>query len=235
MKNILAIIPARAGSKGVPRKNLVEIDGKPLIYYSIHEAKKSKYITRIVVSTDGEEIANVSKSFGAEVMMRPEELATDTAKTMPVLKHVVNYLKETDDYSPDIIVLLQPTSPLRTFQDIDKVIEKLLHNDYDSTVSVCENEHTPEWLLIEEDNKSKFYIGQRPSNLRRQDIKKTYFINGAVYAVTLDCLMNREDYILGDNIGIVVMDKLNSFQIDDLEDLEIIKSLKEHGPHKNTR
>lgn len=225
MKEILAIIPARAGSKGIPNKNIVEIAGKPLIYYTIKEAKESKYITRIIVSTDGEEIANTSKKLDVEIIMRPAELSTDIATTLPVLKHIVKYLKEKEDYLPDVIVCLQPTSPLRTSQDIDRVIEKLIENDYDSTVSVCKTEQNPEWLLIEEDKYGKFYTGKRPDNLRRQDLKKAYFINGAVYALTLECLMKNEDYILGDKIGIVIMNKINSIQIDDNEDLEIIRKI----------
>ena len=235
MTEILAIIPARAGSKGIPKKNIVDLDGKPLIYYSINEAKKSKYITRIVVSTDGEEIARVSKDFGAEVIIRPAELATDTAKTLPVLHHVVNHLKEKENYYPDVVVLLQVTNPLRTFEDIDKIIEKLLNEDYDSTVSVCENPHSPEWLLVEEDSKIKFYFGEIPTNIRRQDLKKTYFIDGLVYVIKTDQLMKNENYVLGGKIGIVILNKLHSFDIDDDEDLELIRAIKYYENYKNRK
>jgi len=235
MKEILAIIPARAGSKRIPNKNIIELVGKPLIYYSINAAKNSKYITRIIVSTDGEEIARISKTFGAEVLMRPDELATDTAKTLPVLQHVVNYLREKENYYPDMVVLLQPDSPLKTSNDIDKVIEKILTGDYDSTVSVCENNHAPEWLLVQEGDESKFYFGDIPVNIRKQDLKKTYFINGLVYVIKTDQLMKNEHYVLGGKIGMVILGKLHSFEIDDYDDLEIVKALIEYENNKNRK
>lgn len=233
MKEILAIIPARAGSKRIPNKNIIELNGKPMIYYSINAAKNSKYITRIIVSTDGEEIARISRAFNVEVIIRPLELATDTAKTLHVLQHVVNYLKEKENYYPDFIVLLQPDSPLKTSNDIDKVIEKILTGNYDSTVSVGENLHSPEWLLVEEQDEAKFYFGEIPVNIRKQDIKKTYFIDGLVYVVKTDQLMKNEHYVLGGKIGMVVLNKSHSFEIDTYEDLEIVKSLMKNENNKN--
>ncbi len=235
MKEILAIIPARAGSKRIPNKNTIDLAGKPLIYYNINAAKNSKYITRIIVSTDGKEIAKISKSFGAEVLMRPAELATDTAKTLPVLQHVVKYLKEKENYYPGFVVLLQPDSPLKTSEDIDKVIEKILTGDYDSTVSVGENSHSPEWLLVEEGDKAKFYFSDIPTKIRKQDLKKTYFIDGLVYVIKTDQLMKNEHYVLGGKIGMVILSKNRSIEVDDYEDLEIIKAIMEYENNKNRK
>ena len=235
MKEILAIIPARAGSKRIPNKNVIDLAGKPLIYYNINAAKNSKYITRIIVSTDGEEISRISKSFGAEVLMRPAELATDTAKTLLVLQHVVNYLKEKENYYPEIVVLLQPDSPLKTSEDIDKVIEKILTGNYDSTISVGDNSHSPEWLLVEEGDEAKFYFGDIPTKIRKQDLKKTYFIDGLVYVMKTYQLMKNEHYVLGGKIGMVILDKSHSFEIDTYQDLEIVRALMEHENNKNRK
>ena len=235
MKEILAIIPARFGSKRIPNKNIVDLDGKPLIYYSIDAAKKSKHITKIIVSTDGNEIARISREFGAEIIMRPEELATDTAKILPVLHHVINYLKEKENYYPDIVVLLQPDSPLKTSEEIDKVIEKLLNGDYDSTVSVYENSHPPEWLLLKENDEAKFYFGSVPVNIRKQDLKKTYIIDGRVYVVKTDQLMKNKHYILDGKIGLVDLDKLTSIEVDNYDDLEFVRALKFYERNKNRK
>ena len=126
--NIIAIIPARGGSKRIPNKNIVSLDGRPLIAYTIIEAKKSSYITRMIVSTDSKDIAEVSKQYGAEVMMRHKELAEDTTPTLDVLKYILK------DIDTDCIILLQPTSPLRKREDIDNVIK--LMNSADSVSSV---------------------------------------------------------------------------------------------------
>lgn len=142
-KKTLAIIPARGGSKGIPYKNIMNINGKPLIAYSIEAAKQSKYIDYILVSTDDDKIKEVSLQYGASVpFLRPEEISNDTAKSIDVVIHGINYLKESGEEF-DYVVLLQPTSPLRTSQDIDEAIEILIKNEKESLVSVCEVEENP--------------------------------------------------------------------------------------------
>ena len=122
--NILALIPARGGSKGVPRKNIKLLGGEPLIAYTIREARKSRYITRVVVSTEDEEIARIAREHGAELpFMRPAELAADDVLDLPVFQHCLHWLRENQGYSPDIVVHLRPTAPLRTVFHIDKAIE----------------------------------------------------------------------------------------------------------------
>jgi N-acylneuraminate cytidylyltransferase len=144
-KKILAIIPARGGSKRIPRKNILPIGGKPLIGYSIDHAKQSKYINRIIVSTDDEEIAQVSKELGAEVpFLRPAELAGDTIVDFPVFEHALQWLKENENYQPDVVVQLRPTSPLRSVADIDAAIALLLtHPEADSVRTVLRAEPSP--------------------------------------------------------------------------------------------
>ena len=211
MKNkILAIIPARGGSKGIPRKNIRLLAGKPLIAYSIEAAVKSRYIDRVIVSTEDEEITEISKKYGAEVIERPMELATDTAPTEPVLEHVVKLLKEHEDYRTDIIVLLQPTSPLRNSNHIDEALDIFLNNDYDTLLSVCPS-HAFIWKIGE--------AGAYPINYdfknrpRRQDKEPEYKENGAIYITTYETLMRNQNR-LGGKIGLYIMPEECSVEID---------------------
>ena len=143
-KSVLVIIPARGGSKGVPKKNIKSLNGKPVISYTIEEAKKSKYIDRIVVSTDNKDIAEVSKNYGAEVpFLRPSELAKDDTPGIDPIIHCINWLKENEKYLPDYVCLLQCTSPFRRVQQIDEALERLIYENFDSLVSICESEVTP--------------------------------------------------------------------------------------------
>ena len=139
-KTFLAIIPARGGSKRLPRKNILDLCGKPLISWSIEAALKSKYISKVVVSSDDEEILNISSNFGADIIKRPYELANDTATTFDTVKHTIDNF---ENY--DYIVLLQPTSPLRNENQIDEAIELLEEKQADAIVSVCEMDHSPLW------------------------------------------------------------------------------------------
>jgi len=180
-KKILAIIPARGGSKRVPKKNIRLLTGKPLIAYTIETALKSRYLNRIVVSTEDEEIARISKKYGAEVVKRPQKLATDRAKTIDAIFHVLSILKE-EHYNPQVVVLLQPTSPLRTENDIDKAIKLFLSKKVDSVISVCEAEHSPYWdFRINSDGFLEPFIKSQYLHKRHQDIPKIYSPNGAVY------------------------------------------------------
>lgn len=144
-KEILAIIPARGGSRRIPKKNIKKLAGKPLIAYTIEEAKKSQYIDRIITSTDIEEIAQVAREYGSEVpFMRPVEFAADQATDLVVFEHSLSWLSENEDYKPDIVVQLRPTSPLRTVKEIDAAIELLLaHPEADSVRTVAEPEQSP--------------------------------------------------------------------------------------------
>ena len=181
-KKILAVIPARGGSKGIPRKNIRLLAGKPLIAYSIENALKSKYINKVVVSTDDDEITQISKIYGAEVIKRPEELARDESPTINTIFHVLDSLKN-ENYIPDVIILLQPTSPLRSVEDIDNAIELLLNNDCEAVVGVREDVHLY-WSFKIEGSYLKPIFDKKYLRMRRQDLPKLYLPNGAIFIST---------------------------------------------------
>ncbi|KAF5431160.1 N-acylneuraminate cytidylyltransferase [Candidatus Methanophagaceae archaeon] len=207
---IIAIIPARGGSKGIPRKNVRLIAGKPLIAYSIEAALNSKYIEKAVVSTEDGEIAKISKKYGAEVIERPMELATDTAPTEPVLEHVVKWLQEQEGYKPDIVVLLQPTSPFRTSEHIDEALDIFLNDDCDSLLSVCPSSAFVWKMGAAGAYPINYDFKNRP---RRQDKEHEYQENGAIYITTYNSLMENHNR-LGGKIGLYIMPEVYSVEID---------------------
>ena len=222
--NILAIIPARGGSKGIPRKNVRLLCGKPLIAYTIEAALSSKLVNRVVVSTEDKEIAEVSKKYGAEVISRPTELAQDDTPSFPVFQHAIRYLEEVKDYHPEIIVVLQPTSPLRIVDDIDGAIEGFLEAKYDSIVSVCEVEHPPHWMYTLAGNRLKPVIKGGENVTRRQDAPKVYRLNGAVYVSSRDTTM-KENRVLGRDTGAYIMPLERSVDIDTELDFKLAELL----------
>lgn len=182
-EKILAIIPARGGSKGIPKKNIKELLGEPLISYTIKDALNSKYIDRIIVSTDDSEISDTSKKYDVEVIKRPEKISKDDSPTIDAIKHVLEILKETEKYFPDIIIVLQPTTPLRESEDIDRCIEKIIKEKCDSVITVSKLVHLPHWALtIDKDGVTHRLFNIDPPS-RRQDADDIYMHNGAVYAV----------------------------------------------------
>lgn len=221
-KKILAVITARGGSKGIPQKNIKVLLGKPLIAYSIQTALQSKTLTKIIVSTDDETIAHVSKQYGADVpFLRPKYLASDTATSLSVLQHAVSYLEEKEDFSADIIVCLQPTSPLRSVEDIDQAVTLCLSSGADSVVSLCQVEHHPYWMkklvagsvypLMEIDDE------EYP---RRQDLPPVYQLNGAIY-VTRRKVLLEEESLLGKHTLPYIMPQERSIDIDTPIDFKI--------------
>jgi N-acylneuraminate cytidylyltransferase/CMP-N,N'-diacetyllegionaminic acid synthase len=223
-KKILAIIPARGGSKGIPHKNLKELNGKPLIAYSIEEAKESKYIDKLIVSTEDEEIARVSKNYGAEVpFLRPIELATDdTPGIMPIF-HALNWFDE-KGVSFDYIMCLQCTSPFRRANHIDEAIEKLFTEDADSIVSVCESEISPYWMKKIENGKMRDFLSDMPFYSRRQDIPNVFRLNGAIYLAKAEILLKLNSWY-SDNTMPYIMDRLTSIDIDDIFDFKFAELL----------
>ena len=213
----LGIIPARGGSKGIPKKNIKLLNGKPVIAYTL-EAALSSTIDRVVVSTDCQEIAQVAKQFGVEVIIRPSELAKDSTPTLPVLQHIVNNINKTFD----AVVTLQPTSPLRVAKHINEAIELFKNDDMaDSLVSVIEVPHNymPEKLM---DIKGKYLVGNSEAK-RRQEINRAYARNGAAIYITKASRLDK--YIFGGNILPYFMSKINSIDVDDLEDWEIVNRI----------
>ena len=219
---ILALIPARGGSKGIKNKNIISVSGKPLIAYTIDAAKASKYIDYVYVSTDSEKIADVAIKYGALIpFMRDETLAQDTSKTIDAVMFSVNKFKEMG-YDFDYLVLLQPTSPLRTGEDIDAAIEKLLASTYTSLVSVSKVDDNPVLIRSIDDNNCLVPILKQSSTVRRQDFKDYYRVNGAIYInkiseLTLDTSLN-------DNLYAYIMPQDRSFDIDTMDDLIALRN-----------
>jgi CMP-N,N'-diacetyllegionaminic acid synthase len=221
---ILAIIPARGGSKGLPRKNIRRINGKPLIYYTIKEAQESKFLDRIVVSTDDQEIARVAISFGVEVITRPAELAMDDTPSLPVFQHAIRYLEEVGDSYYDTIVILQPTSPLRTAADIDGAIGKYLQTGCGSVLSVCRAEHPPHWMFTLQGDILEPVIEGGDKITRRQDIPEVYRLNGAVSVTHRDNIM-KQNRIITDDARAFIMPEERSIDIDTELDFKLAELL----------
>ena len=225
--HILGLIPARGGSKGIPRKNLVRLAGKPLIAYTVEAAKGSKQLTRVIVSTEDQEIADTAKALGVEVpFMRPAHLAADETPMLDVLLDALSTLQRTENYRPDIVVLLQPTSPLRRSVDIDAAVELLQSSGAHTVVTVMAVPHqfTPSSLIRMEGNKVwPWGDGQAP--LRRQDKPLLYARNGpAVVAVRTNVLL-AEGSLYGKDTRGLVMSREHSLDIDEPFDLELAERL----------
>ena len=213
-KKVLAIIPARGGSKRLPRKNVLPLQGKPLIAWSIDAGLNSHYVDRVVVSTDCNEIAEISEQYGADVpFMRPADIAGDTATTNSVILHMINTLSRTEQF--DIVVILQPTSPLRTSTDIDDALEMLETKQGDGVVSVCECEHSPLWSnIIPSDDNMGGFIREDIKGKRSQDLPTYYRLNGAVYAFTTTALIANQGINYTDTVFSIKMPALRSVDID---------------------
>ena len=217
-KKVLALIPARGGSKGIPHKNIIDLCGRPLIEYSISAARSSKYIDRVIVSTDDAEIAKVSGESGADVpFLRPAELAGDDSRTVDAVLHAVNQLKaQGEEYH--ILVLLQPTQPLRTSEDVDKAIEKFIESNCQDLVSVSPVDDNP--LLIRSiENDKLIPLINASSTCRRQDMPAYYRVNGCIYINLIDEL--NESTSFNDNTVPFVMSREHSVDIDEMKDLYI--------------
>ena len=221
--SIVSIIPARGGSKGIPKKNIKLLKEKPVIYYSIEASNSCSLINNTYVSTENKEIADISRNFGADIIDRPLELAKDTSSTVDVIFHALDYLED-NDLLPELFVLLQPTSPLRTSQDIEKAISLFLDNDCDSLVSVCELEH--QYLLnfyldndyLIQNNDASFFSS------RRQDLPKYYALNGAIYITTPDFIRKNKSFYSKKTIP-YIMSKEKSIDLDTPFDFKLVEFL----------
>jgi CMP-N,N'-diacetyllegionaminic acid synthase len=222
--NILCIIPARSGSKGLPNKNIKLLDNIPLLAHSIIQAKKSKYKMRIIVSTDSEEYAKIAKKYGAEVpFLRPIYISDDLSTDLECFQHCISYLKKNEDYYPDFIVHLRPTQPKRKIEDINNSINIFINNrnNYDSLRSVYETPKNPYKMYFIENNKLIPYFYNfndinESYNQPRQIFPTNYIHNGYIDIFNTNLLNNNT--ISGNNIYPYIMNKNDNIDIDSIED-----------------
>ena len=226
-KKILAIIPARGGSKRLPHKNVLDLAGKPLVAWSIESALSSKYIDRVILSSDDEEIIKVAKEWGCDVpFTRPKELAQDNSRSIDLVTHALNTLEE--EY--DDVILLQPTSPLRTSEDIDNAIEQFYAKDATSVIGVCEVEHSPLWSnTLDESLSMNNFLDDKYNNSRSQDLPIYYRINGAFYMSRVASVLKEESFFVKENIYAFVMSQEHSVDIDTKLDFIIAEAVLKEG------
>lgn len=221
-KSVLAVIPARGGSKGLLGKNILPLAGKPLIAWTIESAIESKYIDKCIISTDDQEIADISLKYGGDVpFMRPSELATDKASSIDVIIHTIEAIEE----KYDLIILLQPTSPLRNSFDIDNALELLENKHAGALVSMVEIRHPVEWTArISGDLHIPELVTTLSKNTRRQDFEKRYELNGAIYISKLDLFIKQNSFISNHTIA-YIMPPERSIDIDDKLDFDFAEYL----------
>ena len=220
---IISIIPARGGWKGLPKKNILELAGKPLIAWTIESSLKSKYISKTIVSSDCDEILNISSKYGSEILKRPDELARDTTPTEPVVEHILQNIKDLGNYS--YLVLLQPTSPLRDEKDIDEAISKLIQ-EKDATALISVKEIDNKILKAFKINNNGYLEGISNNKypfMRRQDLPKVFMPNGAIYIISINEFLKTKR-LFSDNAISYLMNEEKSLDIDTIDDFEKIKN-----------
>jgi CMP-N,N'-diacetyllegionaminic acid synthase len=227
-KKILGIIPARGGSKGVPRKNLRMVADKPLIAWTIESARQSKYIDRLILSSDDDEIMNVANQWGCEVpFKRPSEFAKDNSSSTGLVLHALDNLP---DY--DYVVLLQVTSPLRRVEDIDACLLACVTKRWNAAASVAETDKSPYWMYTLNDvAQLKPVINTGKTVLRRQDLPETYALNGAIYVVRSDWFLNTHQFVT-DETHAFPMPRERSLDIDSEQDLILLELLLTRKDHE---
>ena len=223
--NVLGIIPARGGSQGLLRKNLAVLSGRPLINYTIRAAADSKAIDRLVVSSDSGEIISHCRALDVEVLERPANLAQADSPTAPTITHALKSLRADDGYRPDWVILLQPTSPLRSACDIDSAFDLLDGSNADGVISVYEPGHTPyKALVVDQNGMLKGLVSDSAPFMRRQDCPKTFCPNGAIY------IFRAIDFMTSGRITLVntipyVMPAESSIDIDNELDLRMAEAI----------
>jgi CMP-N,N'-diacetyllegionaminic acid synthase len=218
-KEILSIIPAKGTSKGLPGKNLYPLFGKPLVQWTIEASIRSGYATRTVVSSDSTEILDLAQTLGAEIIERPIELATDTASSESVIEHAIEYLAATEGYHPEVLILLQPTSPLRTSLDIDEAILYYVHSNASALISGYEPPHNPfKDFIIDQDGTLRAIVDDSYPFLPRQRLPASFRPNGAIYIIKTDSFMATQS-LLTENTVPFFMDRDKSIDVDNISDL----------------
>jgi len=219
-RKVLALIPARGGSKGLPGKNILPVEGRPLIAWTIDAALASEYVDRVVLSSDSEAIMAAALALGCEVpFRRPAELATDNALSIDVVLHAMDQLPH-----HDLVVLLQPTSPMRSSRDIDESIRRCVDADAPSCVSVAAVQQSPYWMYrLTDDGRLEALLEAPASATRRQDLPPVYALNGAVYVARCEWLRQTRSFAGPSTVG-YVMPAERSLDIDTAEDLEAFRN-----------
>lgn len=231
-KRVLGIITARGGSKGLPGKNVKPLCGKPLIGWTIEAAKQSHLIDDIVVSTDCEQIASISREFGAEIpFLRPANLATDEATSFDVIKHAIEQLQE-DGREYEYVISLEPTSPLRESHDIDNAVYQMIEKGAGAIVGVCRAESTNPCFMYRKntDGFLKSFIAEKIDSslaIRRQDIEPVYYLEGSVYVSRIDVFLERQGFYHEGTMGYEVP-KWKSPEIDDEIDFLLVEAIMKH-------
>lgn len=222
---VTALIPARGGSKRLPRKNVKLLGNKPLIAWSIETAKSSKYIDRVVVSTDDEEIKQISEQYGAEVpFLRPEHLSNDHASSFDVIKHAIGFLRL--DQANELIVLLQPTSPLRLVSELDTALEFFIAKNAKGVVSVSEAEHSPMWSnTLPENGCMADFIRPEVQGKRSQDLPKFFRLNGSIYIYETLNLLEQGKIFFNESVYGFETSSETSVDIDTALDFKIAETI----------
>lgn len=225
-KNFLLVIPARAGSKRIPNKNIKMLNKRHLIFYAINAGLKSKYIDRLIVSTDSDEIAKIAEKYGAEApFKRPKKLAADKASTLSVLQHAVDYLKKKENYEADFVIALQPTSPLVLAGDIDNAIKKIVKENVNSCISLTKINQKLEWMYYKKNNKFPVrLLNAKNKILKKQDLRNVFSLNGAIYITKKEIL--KKGKIVDDNsLTAIIMPRNRSIDIDEPVDFIMAEAL----------
>jgi CMP-N,N'-diacetyllegionaminic acid synthase len=218
-KKIIAIVPARQGSKGLAKKNVIDFLGKPLLVWSIEAARKSKYVDRLIVSTDSTDIAIVGEKNGAEIpFIRPRYLSEDNSTSIDVVYHAIEFMREELGENFDLVVLLEPTSPLRTSEDLDIALEKLVRSpNARSLVSVGDSESQHKTLQFNITESELISVGSASSGFihtRRQDLAKSFFLDGSIYISYIDTLFEFMSFVHGQTLTLA-LPKWKNIEIDD--------------------
>lgn len=217
-KKILGVIPARSGSKRLKNKNTLLLNGKPLVNWTIEAATFSKYIDKVVVTSDSKVILNLASRYDVDTLIRPKELATDIASSIDVVLHAIEEKGEGYDY----VILLQPTSPLRTAQHIDKAIEQLINKKSHAIISVCKVEHSPLWSnTLPPNGGMDNFLSDEVINKRSQDLPTYYRLNGAIYICEIKHLKENKSFLLKEKSTAYIMNRKSSIDIDSQDDLSI--------------
>jgi CMP-N,N'-diacetyllegionaminic acid synthase len=227
-KSVIAVVPARAGSKGLPGKNTRTLCGKPLIAWTIEAGLKSQYIDFVVVSTDSKDIATIAENYGATIpFLRPPELATDKTTSIEVIRHVIDYYNSTENKQFEYVVLLEPTSPLRDEGDLDRAIRQLVENTTAKSIvgiSLTSTQN-PEFLVkISEGGRLVGFNQSEIKTIRRQNIEEIYFLEGSVYVSDTHTLIKEGTFYHKDTFG-CIFPKWKSFEVDDIDDFIIVEAL----------